>query len=352
MEAVGSGDPAPFEASGIPFHAYELTRPMAPGSDGRALLRLVQLTRCYRPRILHGFDTKPSLLAPLTVVLAGDGCAVRTVNGLGRIFASTSGAARFLPLAYRGLQRLVCPFTAMTVFQNGHDWKYFESYGLLKKGRATLIRGSGVDIDGIDRALRDRDAVRALRQELELGDNLVVTCVSRLTRQKGIPILLEAATRIAQCRRDVTFLIVGSSEGEGMQGVSYAEIKQHEPYVRALGVRHDVARILANTDIFVLPTQYAEGIPRSLLEAGAASLPLVTTRVPGSSDVVSHGWNGLLVEPGDAGGVAIQINRLLNAPGLRSQMGARARQSIIENFSLREISKAYADLYRRVLGDQ
>jgi glycosyltransferase involved in cell wall biosynthesis len=350
VEAVGTGDPSPFDAAGIPFHSYELTRTLAPWSDSCALLKLVQLARRHRPQILHGFDTKPSLLAPLTVALVREGRAVRTINGLGRIFGSSSGASSSLRLAYCGMQKLVAPFTAMTVFQNNHDCEYFERHGLVGNGGATIIRGSGVDIDAINSVLANREAVDALRQKLDLGNKLVVTCVSRLTRQKGIPVLLQAAARIARYRNGVVFLVVGSNEGEGTQAVPPIDIERHAPYVRALGARRDVPAILAISHVFVLPTQYAEGIPRSLLEAGAAGLPLVTTRVPGCSDIVRDKWNGVLVEPGDASGLAAQIDRLLDAPDLRRRMGVRARQTVHEGFSLREVTTSYADVYRQLLG--
>ena len=299
VEAVGSGDPVPFANARIPFYPYELSRGLAPYSDARALVQLIRLAKHHRPRIFHGFDMKPSLLAPLTVAVVREGHAVRTVNGLGRLVAG-NGVASTYRAAYCALQKLVSPWTAMTVFQNNHDRQYFERRGLVRNGATSLIRGSGVDTDAIDRALADREAVGALRQSLGLGDRLVVTCVSRLTRLKGIPVLLEAAARIARHREDVIFLIVGSGDGEGNEGVPLADVEAHAPYVRALGARSDVPTILAVSDIFVLPTQYGEGIPRSLLEAGAAGLAIVTTCVPGCSDVVRDEWNGLLAEPGNS----------------------------------------------------
>ncbi|MGO4816692.1 glycosyltransferase, partial [Cupriavidus sp. 2MCAB6] len=121
--------------------------------------------------------------------------------------------------------------------------------------------------------------------------------VSRLTQQKGIPTLLEAASLVRKVRPGVRFLLVGPRESEGPFAVAQDEIDRQAPHVMALGARKDVPALLALAELFVLPTEYREGIPRVLLEAGLAGLPIVTTDMPGCSDVVTHHWNGLLVPP-------------------------------------------------------
>ena len=150
ITALGTGDPRPFTEHGVRYQGYTLNRFLNPLSDLRSLSEIVRLIRAYRPHIVHGFDTKPSLLASLAVHRAGVGCAVRTVNGMGYVFSSRSPVALALRPVYRGLQRYAAPRTAMTIFQNEEDWAYFKAHGLVADARSGLIRGSGIDIDDFD----------------------------------------------------------------------------------------------------------------------------------------------------------------------------------------------------------
>ncbi|HET6521305.1 MAG TPA: glycosyltransferase family 4 protein [Geminicoccaceae bacterium] len=350
VTAVGTGDAAPFVRSGVRYLRYRLDRFLDPLGDARSLDELAGLIGRHRPDIVHGFDTKPSLLAPLATARAGVGRAVRTINGMGYVFSSGSPLALALRPVYRVLQRRVAPRTAMTVFQNAPDLAYFERHRLVPPARSRLVPGSGIDVDGFLARLPGPARTERLRRELGLGGRRVVTTVSRLTRQKGIPTLLAAAGRLAPRHPDAVFLLVGPRDGEGPFAVPRAALDRHRPYVRALGVRDDVPALLALTDVFVLPTEYREGVPRALLEAGAAGCPVVATRMPGCTDVVRHGWNGLLVEPGDAAGLADAIGCLLLArPERRRVMGARGRALVRERFPLDGVARAYADIYEEVL---
>jgi glycosyltransferase involved in cell wall biosynthesis len=103
---------------------------------------------------------------------------------------------------------------------------------------------------------------------------------------------------------------------------------------------------LARATIFVLPS-YAEGMPMALLEAMSWGLPVLTTPVGGVPQVISHEANGLLVQPGDIEGLAAAIVRLLEAPQLRARLGAAARATIAERFSLDASFERLLEIYRR-----
>src|SRR4029077_12362566 len=109
----------------------------------------------------------------------------------------------------------------------------------------------------------------------------IVVTVGRMTRQKGIPTLLKAAAIVHARRPAVRFLLIGPRESEGPSGVSQAELDSHAPYVVATGPRSDIPTLLRAADVFAFPTEYREGIPRALLEAAMARLPIVATSMPG-----------------------------------------------------------------------
>ncbi len=348
VTAASSGSGEAFRAAGLPHLSWDFDRFDRRGGDLGATARIAKLAAECRPDLIQTFDTKPNLLAPLA--MRGSVPVIRTINGMGWTFSPGGGMrARLIRPVYRLLQRVTARWSAATIFQNADDKTYFEQHALVRRGAAHLVRSSGIDVAAFRAALASSGDPRALRHELGLGDAQVVVTVSRLTRQKGIGTLLEAAAIVARARPRVKFLLVGPRESEGPFAISAAEIGAAAPHVIALGHRRDVPALLALADLFVLPTQYREGVPRALLEAGLAGLPMVATRMPGCTDVVTEGWNGRLVEPGNAEALAQGILGLLEDPASAQAMGQRSIDFVARDFSLEGVVDRYRDIYRQVL---
>jgi len=133
--------------------------------------------------------------------------------------------------------------------------------------------------------------------------------------------------------------------------VTQSEIDRHAPYVAALGSRSDVPSLLKAADVFAFPTEYREGVPRALLEAAVAELPIVTTRMPGCSDVVSDGWSGFLVQPNAPRQLASRIVDLLDDRQAAAAMGARASELVRQEFGLDLTVSRYVAAYNELLDD-
>ena len=114
--------------------------------------------------------------------------------------------------------------------------------------------------------------------------------------------------------------------------------------VRLLGLRDDIDRVLAAGDLFVQPS-LSEGLPLAVLEAMSAGLPIVATRVGGVGEAVVDGETGLLVEPGDAPGLALAVRRLLDDPIALASFGESARRRARPEFSVDAMAAHYEELY-------
>src|SRR5207244_1753909 len=114
------------------------------------------------------------------------------------------------------------------------------------------------------------------------------------------------------------------------------------------GFRADLDHFLPHFDAFVLPS-FTEGLPNVVLEAFAASVPVVATAVGGTPEVVDNGVNGYLVPAGDAALLADRIDKLLDDPALRQSMGSRGRQRVAEEFSFPTQSVQYQRLFEKVV---
>ncbi|ODT31810.1 MAG: glycosyl transferase family 1 [Kaistia sp. SCN 65-12] len=348
VTAVSSGDGAAFARRGLSHHPYAFDRFGSIGGAWGAIRQLRRLMKQLKPDIVQSFDTKPNLLMPLAS--RGAVPLIRTINGLGWVFSSTEPRARALRPVFCGLQRLVSRWTALTVFQNQDDQAFFAQRGLLGPGgRDRLIVSSGIDPDAFRQAQQGGPSPDALRNQLGLGTAEIVLFVGRLTRQKGIPTLLDAIPTVLAQRKHARFVLVGPRESEGPFAVDQAEIDELAPHAIALGPRSDVPALLGMADVFAFPTEYREGVPRVLLEAGLAGLPIVATRMPGCSDIVEDGQNGYLVKPRDPDALAARIIDLLRDPIGAKAMGTRARSLVRERFNLARVVEQYCDAYARVL---
>ncbi|HZV03586.1 MAG TPA: glycosyltransferase family 4 protein [Gemmataceae bacterium] len=352
VSAAASGDLRPFQLAGIEFRRFHFSRFVDPLSDWRALQALRLLLRAADVDIAHAFDTKPGLLAPFAGRADRAISVIRTINGRGWLYSSTSLGALALRALYRPLQRFAATCAAATVFQNQADQAFFERNRLLGKGESVLIPGSGIDVEGFDLA-RARGVPRErLRQELGLTNAEVILTVARVTRQKGICTLLEAAALVHKARPSAKFLIVGPRDTEGPFAIRDTELHKHAGYVTALGPRADVPALLACADLFVFPTEYAEGLPRALMEAALCGLPIITTDLPGCREVIRDGWNGYLVRPRRPDALAEKIIQVLANSREAARLAVRGPDLIRQKFSLEEIVEQHCRLYDRQLAQR
>lgn len=350
VAAVGSEDSSGFQAQDIPYFRYNLNRKLTPWSDLRSCSELSALFKRQKPDVVHGFDTKPAIAAPILARRAGIPGRVRTITGLGFVMASDSPLAHVLRPVYRQLQRRASA-SSFTIFQNSDDRDYFLQNGLVREGREEVVLGSGVDVERLRSERPDADRLAMMKQSLGLQDKLVVTMIARVDENKGIHEFAKAAELVRRQIDNAVFVLVGPYASEGKQAARFVEQMRRKPEnVRCLGPRKDVPAILSLSDVCVLPS-YREGLPRVLIEAGAMETPSVTTDVPGCRDVVRDGWNGRLVPPRDSRALANVIVELLGDQGKRTDMGQRSYRYVKKTFDLSYVADAYAEIYRRAIAE-
>jgi glycosyltransferase involved in cell wall biosynthesis len=199
-------------------------------------------------------------------------------------------------------------------------------------------------------AFRSRLAPAEARARLGLDPGCeTVAIVAVLRPEKRHALFLEAAALVARARPAAHFLIVGEGPERGAIEAGVARLGVAER-VHMLGMRRDVADILAATDVSVLTSAY-EGLSNAVMESLAASVPVVSTEYPGVDELVRDGREGHVVPQGDAPALADRIARLLADPQQRERMGRSGRERVETRYGLDAMVSNLLGLYERLLAE-
>jgi glycosyltransferase involved in cell wall biosynthesis len=299
---------------------------------------LRRLLRRERPALVHGFTIKCAVYGSLAARLAGVPARINAVAGMGYVFTSNSLRARLLRPLVRALLRVALDGkNARLILQNSDDVAWFMQVGLIDPAHVRLIRGSGVDCA--------RFAGTPTGPAADAP--LCVLLAGRMLWDKGVAEYVAAARRLRGQGRRIRFLLAGEPDPGNPAAVPEDSIRTWvaEGLIEWLGHVDDMPGLLAKIDVMVLPS-YREGLPKTLIEAAACELPLVTTDVPGCREVVTDGVDGLLVPVRDAEALAHAIARLQDDPALAKRLGTAARARALDEFDERIIIRSTLDVYR------
>lgn len=313
------------------YRAWQVDRTgIDPIGDLRALRALHAILRDVRPEVVLVYQIKGILLAPLAARLARVPRVVALINGLGSAFDEhgfgLTWKARLARVAYGLSLRNV----DQIIFQNRDDPDYLRAARLLPSDASwRVVPGSGVDL------------VKLAERTPHAGAP-VFTLMSRLLISKGIREFVAAARIVRQRHPQARFWLVGQFEAEGHpDGVTRGEVEAWvaEGLIEYRGFTQDVGATLGETTVFVLPSYYREGVPRTNLEALAVGRPVVTTDWVGCRDTVEHGVNGFLVPPRDAAALAEMLERYLREPTLVAGHGRASRRLAERRFDIRLVNE-------------
>ena len=305
--------------AGATFHDLPLRRGgQNPFAEARLCAAFFSLMRTLRPDLVHAITMKPVIYGGAAARLARAPAVVFSVTGLGHLFLTETPRAKTLRRAVLALFRFALHHpNARTIFQNADDRRMFEQAGIVDPDTTVLLPGTGVDLT----VFRPRD-VRGGHD----GEPPVVLFPARLIGEKGVREFAAAARRVKADGVAGRFVLAGRSDPENPSDVGAARVAewQRDGIVEYWGFSTDMPETLRRADVVCMPS-YREGSPRSLIEALATGLPIVTTDAIGCRDLVEDGGNGYLVPVGNSAAVADALRKLLRDPGLRARMGAHSR---------------------------
>jgi glycosyltransferase involved in cell wall biosynthesis len=190
-----------------------------------------------------------------------------------------------------------------------------------------------------------------IREEFSIANSdIVVGSVGRLVPAKGLEYLIEAVSHLGKEINNIKLLIVG--HGSLLDSLRDGA-REHGINERVIftGKRRDIPDILSGIDIFVMPS-LAEGLGNSLLEAMAMCKPIIATAVGGMPELIKNGVNGILVPPRDPDTLAAAIKTLIENRYLATKMGQAARNFVLNNYDIKEITQKWQSLYLSILKEK
>ena len=326
--------------------AVPIARPIAPWADLRALLALLRLFRRQRFDLVHSITPKAGLLAMLAAALAG--VPLRLHSFTGQVWVTRAGTQRsLLKSADRQIARLATHVLADSASQR----EFLIAQGVVAASKsAVLARGS---ICGVDTARFRPEAAARERVRHRHGiaaDAVVFLYLGRLNRDKGVVDLAHAFGEIGARHPDAHLLLVGPDEGNLSAAITRAAAACAGRLHRA-GLTDRPQDYFACADAFCLPS-YREGFGSTIIEAAAAGVPAIGSRIYGLIDAIVEGETGLLIEPGNIGQLVQSMSTLAGDASLRRRMGQRARDRVVRDFSSEVVTAALLDYYQSRLAQR
>ena len=336
-----------FREAGVEFVPYPLNRTtFNPWIARRQARDIAALFRELKLDAVHTFTLRPNVYGSLASRRVRIPTTISTVSGLGSLYSEDAGfKARFLRRIIDWITRRALKHSSCVIFQNRDDMQYYIDRRICSSSQAKLICSSGVDTSVFAKDSVSQDDLDALRGEWGITGRLpVVTMVTRFVTQKGISEFIAVAEALSGRAQ---FVLVGESDLGNPNAIPLSQIQRFidSGVIIAPGRQDNIPEWLAVSDIYMYPSYYREGVPRTVLEAMAMELPIVTTDSPGCREPVCHEENGYLVATRDVPDLKKRVLELLNDKALRHRMGQRSREIIVEQFSAEAILDQYLALY-------
>lgn len=315
--------------SGIEYVNYYLERAGTNViNDLKAYRSLKELIGKVNPDLVLSYTIKPVIYGSL----AAKKCKVSKIHsmitGLGNAFNNYSSLlSRLLSTITRALYKISLSKTNSVIFQNPDDQKVFLDKKIINEVQAYRIFGSGVDLEEFSYAKPILNPVTFLY-------------IGRLLKEKGINDFIEAAILIKRNYPDSEFIVVGGADNNPTSFL-IKDFKKFEKsgLITFAGRVKDVRPYIEKSSVFVLPSYYGEGTPRTALESMAMGRPLIMTDSVGCRETVKEGVNGYLVPVKEPSILAEKMEKFIQDPDLILTMGNESRKFAEEVYDVHKVNQ-------------
>ena len=312
---------------GVKWREWHLDgQSISPVSDLKSIRNLHQILKDERPDAVLNFTIKPVLYGSLVARWLKVPRVVSMITGMGSVFLPGGIKKRALLTIVKTMYRAAMRKNDAVLFQNDEDMRYFLFNNFVDTEVCHRINGSGVNLEKFNGDMT----------KVQRGSFLLI---SRMIKEKGIFEFVEAARQVKRIYPNACFTLLGPIDNNP-GAITRQEIAawEAEGTIEYVGHQTDVRPFLDKAEVYVLPTYYLEGVPRTLLEALAMGKPIITSDWRGCRETVIPDVNGFLVPPADARALTRMMLRFLEKRDLSSRMGAASRQLAVNKFDVHQVN--------------
>lgn len=311
---------------------------MNPKDEFKLLNFLKDLFKKNPDAIIHLVGLKNILWGGVAARLVKTKGVLFAVSGLGTLFGENRS-----PLLSGVIQKFLSfgmhRRNGAVIFQNHDDEQLFIDNKIIGKSRRYFIKGSGVNLEEYK------------KKNHKESTPVKIIFTARMLKEKGVEDLIVAAEILRKTYENkIEFILCGgiSSNPHALTEDDMLRISDGK-YIKWLGHCENVPQLLAEAHIMCFPSYYREGVPKSLLEASAAGLPIVTTDSVGCRDTVEEGKNGFLIPPHAPSELANALENLIQNPALREKMGEYSRKKAQNEYDVEAVARKHVKIYETLL---
>lgn len=324
-------------ATYIPFNLDRTG--LNPLSDFKSIIQIKNIIKDNNIDLVFPYTIKPVVYGSIAANMTKTP-TISLITGLGFTFSGASRKAKFLQKISKALYRYSLRKNKIVIFQNKDDLQLFLDNKIISKSQKTyIVNGSGVNLD--------RYPHRVLKAE---GTKVKFVIVARLIKEKGIQLFMDTASRLKKRYPFSEFHVIGGM-ADSPSGIKMEALNMlHDSGTIVFhGLKDNVPEFLKDMHVFVLPTFYREGVPRSILEALSIGMPIITTDTPGCRETIVQDKNGFLIPPNDFESLVDACQYFLENPDTIEQMGIESRKLAEKKFDVNIINSFLVDNINSVL---
>jgi len=321
---------------GIIYHEIKLSRfHKTILSDFLYIFKIFFKIYHIKPDVVHNFTLKPVIYVGIVANLFKNIKVINSITGLGLSFTNSKS---FLNKFILFLIKISFNKRYKFIFQNPDDINFFKKRKILNSKQCYLIRGSGVEIQNYNKGVS------------KLNDVVVFGIMSRMLWSKGIKDFVDASKILINKNLKIKFIILGSPDNNSPDSIPISWLEEINKIDKISWIPHkdNVYNFLKKIDVFVLPTYYPEGLPKSLLEAASMKLPLIATNTPGCKEIVKNNINGFLIDIQNSNQLADKMYTLFSNQKLRREMGNKSFEIVSKEFSIDLVIKKTLKVYNSI----
>jgi len=335
---------SPYEGLEVEHIPFE--REISPFKDIKTLFQLSKYLRKENPDIIHFSTPKAGLLGMTAGFICGIKTRIYMIRGL-RLETATG----YKKMILNTTEKIACTFsTHVMVISDSMEHEVIRM-NLTKKNKIVRIgkgSSSGIDLNRFNPSNIDDDHLNELQGKLDIHDeDFIMGYAGRLTKDKGIDLLIESFQKLHEMNSDLKLLLIGDFESSDPLKQESENIIHQHPSIIYVPYTDGMDHYYSLMDLFILPT-YREGFSNVSIEAQSMGVPVVTFDSTGASDTVEHGKTGLITESKSVDGLVKAIGELIRNDTKRKEMARVSRGYIAENFDRNLMHQKLLNFYNSI----